>query len=231
VEVLAAGVDGWVEMEVNENNKTRTLGLSDVNVDASRPTIDYGLQLGNYTPIIQIYENDTYVGYFGHYQTGDVFRIERVGTAIQYKMNGSILHTSAVPSTTSLIVDVCLVHTGGTIYKPRISFGQGGRSSSARMATSEAKAIRESKELPLEPYPNPVTSQSVLTMGIDGAVEGDLLIQFQDVAGRTEWEGMVKGASMLEIDMAPLNLPPGIKILRVVKPDRKQIVKKILKVD
>lgn len=227
IEVLPAGTDGWVEMGVEQIDHTRTLGLSDVNANESRATIDYGIQLSNYTPKVQIYENDVYRGFFGNYAIGDVFRIERIGTTIYYKKNGATFYTSPTPSTTSLIVDVTLWHVGTIISDCSISFG--GGSASARMAIPE---LNTAEELPsIKPYPNPITSTSVLSIGLGKPADGNVEVQFIDSKGQVEWKGTMKSAAQLHLDIAPLDLSPGMKILRIIHPDGSQTVKKILKRD
>jgi hypothetical protein len=122
VEVLSAGTNGWVEMEINQIDKARVFGLADSNPDNSETSMDYALSFGNYTPFVHVRESGVYKGEFGTHAIGEVYKIERVGTTVYYKRNGQTFYTSSTASTTNLRVDVSLYHTGTQIYNCNISF-------------------------------------------------------------------------------------------------------------
>ncbi|MTI24408.1 RHS repeat domain-containing protein, partial [Fulvivirga kasyanovii] len=121
-EVLAAGVDGWVEFTVYATNHERYFGLTQSNTNAGS-VMDYAIKLSS-TNTIVVQENGTSKGGFGELSDGDVLRIERTGTSIEYKKNGIVFYPSQVVSTSPLLVDVCFYHKGGEIKNVDISFGR-----------------------------------------------------------------------------------------------------------
>ncbi len=54
---------------------------------------------------MSIYENGVYRGAFGTFVITDTFQIERVGTTITYKKNGTVFYTSTIPSTSQIVFD------------------------------------------------------------------------------------------------------------------------------
>ena len=72
--------------------------------------------------LVYIYENGISKLYpRPPYKSGDVMRIERVGTEIRYKQNDITIYTSTVPSTTQLVADIALYHTGTTLDNIKLS--------------------------------------------------------------------------------------------------------------
>ncbi|MEQ9660565.1 fibronectin type III domain-containing protein [Fulvivirga sp.] len=120
-EVLAANTDGWVEFTTNVMGRDRFIGLSNTNLNASN-SIDYAIRITSSEEYI-VTESGSWKFTGGTIEDGDIFRVERIGTTIEYKRNGVIFYTSSKPSTTSLIVDAALYHSGGEINGAVISFG------------------------------------------------------------------------------------------------------------
>jgi subtilisin family serine protease len=118
---LLSGLNGWASMTVLETNTFRTFGLAMPNTTLDESNINYGIRLRN-NATVQIVENGSLVATVGVYANGDVFRIQRVGTTIKYLRNGVVIYTSAVASSTNLIVDVSIRSTGGTIYNVQTDF-------------------------------------------------------------------------------------------------------------
>ena len=107
--------DGAVEFTVTVTRaNTLTFGLSSSNINAHYSTIDYAIKM-TYGGYLQVYENGLHKGDFGAIQIGDVLRIERTGSTVDYKRNGSVFYTSAVPSTGDLIGDAALYQSGAQI--------------------------------------------------------------------------------------------------------------------
>jgi RHS repeat-associated protein len=123
IATLAVGQNGFVEFTASETNTSRMLGLNDVDTDLNFTNINYAINV-NASGRIFVYENNTSRGDRGPYVAGDVLRIERVGTTILYKKNGTTFYTSTVPSTTSLKIDATLHSPNATITGIRSSFGQ-----------------------------------------------------------------------------------------------------------
>ena len=64
-------------------------------------TIQYAIYMA-YNGKIYIYESGTSRGEVGSYTTGDTLSVERTGTTIRYKRNGSLLYTSSIATSASL---------------------------------------------------------------------------------------------------------------------------------
>lgn len=105
--------DGYLEYIANQATYHMMIGLSNSNDNAHFNTIDYAIY--NAGSGIKVYENGILKGSFGSYQTGDVFRIERIGSTIYYKRNGNIFYTSQTASSGSLLGDVSISSNGGKI--------------------------------------------------------------------------------------------------------------------
>lgn len=118
--------DGGVAFSVLELGTSRLCGLSNSNADVDYQTIGYALALGG-NNTVYIYENGTMRGgAFCAFVSGDRFSIERVGTTVVYKKNGSILYTSLVASTGSLLVDVSLYTPGATVSEAALTDAANG---------------------------------------------------------------------------------------------------------
>jgi RHS repeat-associated protein len=96
--------DGYIQWRASSTNKGVMVGLSSNNTDASYTSIDYALY-NRYDGTIRVYENGNEIGTFGTYQAGDLFRVERTGSSIEYLHNGRVIYTSTVSSSGSLLGD------------------------------------------------------------------------------------------------------------------------------
>jgi RHS repeat-associated protein len=127
-QILPANTDGWVEFTANEINKARMVGLSDQNTNNDYTTIDYALYARN-DALISIYEGGVAKATIsGAYSAGDIFRIQRTGTAIKYFRNGTEIYPNGAtvtqtPSTSTLVVDASIYNTAGTVANARVCFG------------------------------------------------------------------------------------------------------------
>jgi len=117
VQVIAG--DGAVEFEAVATNTYRMVGLSSSNASAHWDTIDYTIFMRD-NGTLRVYEDGTNRGDFGAYQSGDILRVERIGSTVVYKQNGTVFYTSAAPSTGSLIADAALYDVGAKIENARI---------------------------------------------------------------------------------------------------------------
>ncbi len=107
VQQLAAGQSGWMEVVVSEVSTNRMIGLADTNPNVNYTSIDYAFYLN--TNALKIYENGTLkASISGTLVPGEVLRIERSGTTVQYKRNGTVVYTSATTSSSILFVDASL---------------------------------------------------------------------------------------------------------------------------
>jgi RHS repeat-associated protein len=123
VEVLPAGVDGWIEFSAASRSQAMMIGFSDVDVDANWATIDYALYLRNVGDL-QVREGTitNYLSTAVLYYSGNRFRIERIGANIYYYQNGTLLLSRPV-STGALIIDISLYEASAKLVNLRSSFG------------------------------------------------------------------------------------------------------------
>ncbi len=116
--------DGYVETTVTtgETQTNRIFGLSNINPDAGRDSIQYGIFLLD-GGRLRVRESgvDKFTG--GVYNSGDVLRVEVSGSDVLYKINGfTFFITSGVINAASfpLIADASLFDTGATLSNARI---------------------------------------------------------------------------------------------------------------
>lgn len=109
-----------------EEGGLATIGLAPVD---SRPTLSRrDIKFSVYLERIKrngygnmrIFEDDTDNGLItvAQYQLGDVIRIERVGTSINYLLNGEVVSTSPQESTVALRVEGHIYYNGMTVSAP-----------------------------------------------------------------------------------------------------------------
>jgi len=107
--------DGAVEITgTREDGNSRFIGLAYTDPDAGFSSIDYALQLFR-NGALRVFENGDYKGIKGTFVTGDILRIERIGTTVRYLRNGVVQYTSAVPSSGDLLADTSFSASGMTI--------------------------------------------------------------------------------------------------------------------
>ncbi|HEY3405567.1 MAG TPA: hypothetical protein VGK59_19425, partial [Ohtaekwangia sp.] len=117
---LESNTDGFLEYTVDAINR-KAFGLSDLNSTSYNGAIDYcfnigidskayvltnGAELAN-TPIV----------------IGDILKIERTGSTITFKKNGTTVHSISSGLTTALLVDVALNTNGASLVNMKTSFG------------------------------------------------------------------------------------------------------------
>lgn len=103
--------DGKVEFKFSQSNLHAMGGLSFRNNDVNYNTISYGIT-GSADGLIRIYENGTQKGTtHGSYLSTDLFSIERIGTVVYYKQNGSTIYTSLVASIPGKLYFDCSIYS------------------------------------------------------------------------------------------------------------------------
>ena len=121
--------DGYASTVVAETNTRRVFGLSAKNIEninkygenmtATTSSIDYGIYLDDkgFATILenQHYVNQRFLEADTVYDSGDVFKIQRVGGQVQYLKNDEVFYTSTIPSFSTLFVDISLDDVGGTL--------------------------------------------------------------------------------------------------------------------
>jgi RHS repeat-associated protein len=123
-EILPASTDGWVEMAADETNTSRMIGLTASN-SSSATVIDYAIEFrddGN----IYCWQNGIVASNLGPYVSGTVVRISREKQYVHYYVDGVTKYVnSQTPSSSALMVDLAINHTGGTIKGVGFSFTSG----------------------------------------------------------------------------------------------------------
>lgn len=109
---IPANTDGWTEYTATAKINLM-VGLSTPNNVAHFNSIKYAAHInpGAYF----VYENGSLIQNFGAYNIGDVFRVERIGTTIYYKRNGTTFYTSTIPSAEELITDASIYTEGHSV--------------------------------------------------------------------------------------------------------------------
>ncbi|MCE2935794.1 MAG: DUF6443 domain-containing protein [Cyclobacteriaceae bacterium] len=123
-EHLPASIDGWTEFSpFGVTISEVAVGLSQTDVNTNWQSIQFGFYVNRtstqftYTVIENGVTKTTAAAVTG----SDRLRVERVGTTIQYKKNGTVVYTSVIASTTSLRVDIAL-NGNAYLVVPKISF-------------------------------------------------------------------------------------------------------------
>ena len=145
---LAANTNGWVQFTASETNTYRMIGLNRTSdgVGNSYSTIDYAI----YTRTggsLRVYENGANKGDFGTYKSGDVLRVERVGTTIYYKKNGTTFYTSSVKTSAALRVDASLHNHNATIKNIEGSFFSVGAHANTQAELNRIKSLIQADSL------------------------------------------------------------------------------------
>lgn len=94
------------------------VGFNDVDVDAGFAAMEHAWYLSG--GVARVYESGAQVAYAGAYAAGDTFAIERVSGAVRYLHNDTLKHTSSVPSTGAVFMDVSLYSAGDEVLNPAI---------------------------------------------------------------------------------------------------------------
>ncbi|UII34115.1 DUF6443 domain-containing protein [Fulvivirga ulvae] len=111
--VLESGQDGTIHFEITDLAHQYMIGLSDADVNAHYNTIDYAIYIDRTR--FYVYHNGNKVWNTGLLEMGDIFQIERKGSEIRYKQNGSVFYTLATANTGALIADAAIYTAGGRI--------------------------------------------------------------------------------------------------------------------
>lgn len=116
IETIAG--DGYVEVTADSTTVDRIFGLSFDDPDQSWNTVEFGIHMDS-TAIAAAIENGSYHGGIS-YVVGDVFRVERVGTTVSYKKNGTTFYTSTISSTGALHIDTSFLTVGAALSVIRL---------------------------------------------------------------------------------------------------------------
>jgi len=117
---LSKNTDGYVEYTIDGEFSTKAFGLSNGNSNAHYNTIDYSFHFVSEN--IYILEGSTVLGSFGTYSAGDVFKIERSESNINYYHEGVLLMTSSTNANQTLLVDAAIKHENATLADMETNF-------------------------------------------------------------------------------------------------------------
>lgn len=137
--VLAANQSGWVEFTVGEIISNRTIGLANSNPDGGISSMNYALNLNG--SALTAYESNSPTSIAGAIVVGDVLRIERSGTTVTYKKNGTVVRTAPGSSTSLLMVDVSINGNAKTITDVRASFASSTRTVNRKFEYDHAARV------------------------------------------------------------------------------------------
>ncbi len=135
--VIPASTDGWAEFTITEAKKRMVFGLSPSNADVNYNSIHFGVNIkfNNTLGILEsgVVKPTASLGY----SPGDVIRVERTGTTIEYKKNGTTFYTSLVSSSTQLLVDVTMYDPNGVVSNLMVNTGGGSPCSTTVYADTD----------------------------------------------------------------------------------------------
>jgi len=100
---LKSGVDGWVEFIAKAQTDVYSINFIDSASALSGTTTD--VDFGVYVSTNKIYRGATLVA---SYRTGDVIRMERLGSTFYIKVNGNSIHSESCPSNKNFKVKAIL---------------------------------------------------------------------------------------------------------------------------
>lgn len=114
--VIGNGQNGWLEFTYSSNTDTYSAGLGTSDNNGQADAIGYSYR------VVQnglfIYESGVQKAVFfgsGMPKVGDVLRIERIGSNINYKKNGVVYYTTAVSPSAVLVANTAIYNSGGII--------------------------------------------------------------------------------------------------------------------
>ncbi|MCB9195603.1 MAG: PKD domain-containing protein [Flavobacteriales bacterium] len=117
--------NGYIYSVINETSTTRAFGLNTSNTNTSYSDIDYALMLMN-NARVRVYENNSYIGEFGGYSSGDTAKVVAEDGVISYYINSNLIYTSAVVPSFPLYADVSINTDGGTLEELTLVSGTAG---------------------------------------------------------------------------------------------------------
>ncbi len=105
--------DGELRFGFGSASGYSMVGLSYSNDSQTWTDVDYGFYANS--GVVEVRESGSTRGSFGSYDENDFFSVERSGTTVIYKKNGSVLYTSTVSSSGILMGDFTIYSSGGAL--------------------------------------------------------------------------------------------------------------------
>jgi RHS repeat-associated protein len=140
-QTLAAGQNGWVECLASETTTGRIFGLSDTNPDLGYASIRYGFQQS--PSGLYVIESGTQTLLSATFNPGEILTIERVGSVINYRRNGSTVKSTTGALTTQLFIDVAMNNINSTLVGLRSSFSTSSKSVVRTFTYDHAGRLKE----------------------------------------------------------------------------------------
>lgn len=113
---------GTLRFRLNQNDAEIFVGLNAADLDATGADLDFAFKAGA-DGYVTIFESGVQVMSFtpAAYSSSTTFEMVRLGTAIDYKLDGITVHSSTAP-TTLLVVDTAIVTSDALIREGRYNF-------------------------------------------------------------------------------------------------------------
>jgi RHS repeat-associated protein len=123
LQILPAGINGYLEFKVTSVTGNRMVGFNDADADANYTGINYAVYLNGNS--LKAYSNGTQVYDAGaaSLAVNDVLKLERIGSTVYLRKNGTLAHTFALASGTSLVADMVINTVSSSIEGVTYFFG------------------------------------------------------------------------------------------------------------
>ncbi len=165
--VIPANQDGFIEMTIDNPATDVMFGLSYMNTNAAWYTIDFSLYMseyrGRYIIINQGANQITTNTQLGSYAQGDVVRVERVGSSVNFLKNGTILYTLPVDASKSMVADVAMYNNGCKILNAVCSAPPLATSSSNALLSNQTNKPQQ-QLIKVDVIPNPINRELVISL-------------------------------------------------------------------
>lgn len=120
--VLPSGQDGWARFTISQLGQKMAFGFSQIDNGTSLNSIEYAFETGANNRL-KIYTNGTLIGTFGSIKVGDILKIERKGTTINFYNNKTLLKSMELKyNDNAFKVDVALGTQGVIVSNALASF-------------------------------------------------------------------------------------------------------------
>ncbi|MFT5127802.1 MAG: hypothetical protein ACI8W8_001409, partial [Rhodothermales bacterium] len=139
--------DMYMETIAETTGKNRMIGFSQADTDAHFSSLNYAFFM-HVSGALERYEGGVQKGRLTSYKAGDILRLERSGSDINYLVNGLILATSPVDPALGLKVDCSLSSRGAVINNTRLV--RPGDPLPARESADSADPIRSAVTILLD---------------------------------------------------------------------------------
>jgi RHS repeat-associated protein len=106
--------DGYIEFSIETSGKFVVVGMATSNPNVGYASMEHAIYV--HATNVFVFESNVNKGALStSYQVGDVFRIERVGSTVQYSHNGKVKYISGISSNGTVMADLAMFHSGGKI--------------------------------------------------------------------------------------------------------------------